>query len=118
MLSIGIECTVKQQEAIGIFINTTQHLPSNYSKYDDGRIVFDADGFIRPADKQYGYLINILAKSGGNSYSVPLARIHTPSVGGAHNSHNDVTLPNTAGLNYLPGGIIKGGSNRISRFLS
>ena len=98
------------------FYQYHKHLPSNYSKYDDGRIVFDADGYIRPADKQYGYLINILAKSGGSSYSVPLARIHTPSVGGAHNSHNDVTLPNVAGINYLPGGIIRGGSNRIHAF--
>lgn len=93
-----------------------KHLPSNYSKYDDGRIVFGSDGFIRPADKQYGYLINILAKQGQNAYSVPLARIHTPSVGGAHNSHNDVTLPNQAGINYLPGGILKGSSNRFHAF--
>lgn len=95
------------------FYQYHKHLPSNYSEYDDGRIVFDADGYIREADKQYGYLINIKAKSGGQTYSVPLARIHTPSVGGAHNSHNDVTLPNTAGINYLPGGILKGGSNRF-----
>ena len=93
-----------------------KHLPSNYSKYDDGRMVFGSDGFIRPADKQYGYLINILAKQGQSAYSVPLARIHTPSVGGAHNSHNDVTLPNQAGINYLPGGILKGSSNRFHAF--
>jgi plastocyanin len=98
------------------FYQYHKHLPSNYSKYDDGRIVFGSDGFIRPADKQFGYLINILAKQGQNAYSVPLARIHTPSVGGAHNSHNDVTLPNTAGINYLPGGILKGGSNRFHAF--
>lgn len=98
------------------FYQYHKHLPSNYSKYDDGRIVFASDGFIRPADKQFGYLINILAKNAGKSYSVPLARIHTPSVGGAHNSHNDVTLPNTAGINYLPGGILKGGSNRFHAF--
>ena len=97
-----------------------KHLPSNYSEYDDGRIVFDADGYIREADKQYGYLINIKALFGPvgaeKAYSVPLARIHTPSVGGAHNSHNDVTLPNTAGINYLPGGIIRGASNRFHAF--
>ena len=98
------------------FYQYHKHLPSNYSKYDDGRIVFGSDGYIRPADKQFGYLINILAKQGPNAYSVPLARIHTPSVGGAHNSHNDVTLPNTAGINYLPGGILKGGSNRFHAF--
>ena len=98
------------------FYQYHKHLPSNYSKYDDGRVVFDADGYIREADKQYGYLINILAKDGGSTYSVPLARIHTPSVGGAHNSHNDVTLPNTAGVNYLPGGILKGASNRFHAF--
>lgn len=98
------------------FYQYHKHLPSNYSKYDDGRVVFDGDGYIREADKQYGYLINIKAKSGGSTYSVPLARIHTPSVGGAHNSHNDVTLPNVAGVNYLPGGIIRGGSNRFHAF--
>ena len=64
-----------------------KHLPSNYLKFDDGRIVFDADGFIRPADKQYGYLINIQVNVQDSdaapvrSYSSPLARIHTPSVG-------------------------------------
>lgn len=93
-----------------------QHLPSNYNKFDDGRIVFDGDGYIREADKQFGYLITTRVSTGNNSYSVPLARIHTPSVGGAHNSHNDVTLPNTAGINYLPGGIIKGSSNRFHAF--
>lgn len=93
-----------------------KHLPSNYSKFDDGRLVWASDGFIRPSDKQYGYMINILVKSGGSAYSVPLARIHTPSVGGAHNSHNDVTLPNQAGINYLPGGILKGSSNRFHAF--
>jgi plastocyanin len=98
------------------FYQYHKHLPSNYSKYDDGRIVFASDGYIRPADKQFGYLINILAKQGQSAYSVPLARIHTPSVGGAHNSHNDVTLPNTAGINYMPGGILKGGSNRFHAF--
>ena len=91
-----------------------KHLPSNYSKFDDGRLTWGSDGFIRPSDKQYGYMINILVKSGGLAYSVPLARIHTPSVGGAHNSHNDVTLPNQAGINYLPAGILKGSSNSTS----
>lgn len=96
-----------------------QHLPSNYLKFDDGRIVFDADGFIRPNDKQYGYLINIQvnvqdsANAPIRSYSSPLARIHTPSVGGAHNSHNDVSLPTVGGVNYVPGGILKGSSNRF-----
>lgn len=90
-----------------------KHLPSNYPKFDDGRIVLDGDGYIRPADKQYGYMINVQAKVGGRNYNVPLARIHTPSVGGAHNSHNDVTLPNVAGVNYLNGGIVRGGSNRF-----
>lgn len=93
-----------------------KHLPSNYNKYDDGRLVMDGDGFIRPSDKQFGYLITIRATQAGNSYSVPLARIHTPSVGGAHNSHNDVTLPNVSGVNYLPGGILKGSSNRFHAF--
>ena len=98
------------------FYQYHKHLPSNYNKFDDGRIVFDGDGFIRPEDRQFGYMINIRATSGGNSYSVPLARIHTPSVGGAHNSHNDVTLPSVAGLSYIPGGILKGSSNRFHAF--
>ena len=90
-----------------------KHLPSNYPRFDDGRIVFAADDYIRPADKQYGYLISVRASTGGKSYNVPLARIHTPSIGGAHNSHNDVTLPNTSGVNFVNGGIISGGSNRF-----
>jgi len=98
------------------FYQYHKHLPSNYAQFDDGRLVWDADGYIRPADKQYGYLITIRATSGGSSYNVPLARIHTPSVGGAHNSHNDVTLPSTAGINYLAGGILKGSSNRFHAF--
>ena len=98
------------------FYQYHKHLPSNYNKFDDGRIVFDGDGFIRPEDRQFGYMINIRATSGGSSYSVPLARIHTPSVGGAHNSHNDVTLPSVAGLSYIPGGILKGSSNRFHAF--
>ena len=91
-------------------------MPSNYAQFDDGRLVWDADGYIRSADKQYGYMITIRATSGGASYNVPLARIHTPSIGGAHNSHNDVTLPSVAGVNYLAGGILKGSSNRFHAF--
>jgi len=95
------------------FYQYHKHLPSNYPKFDDGRLVFAADDYIRPADKQYGYLINVRASTGGRSYNVPLARIHTPSIGGAHNSHNDVTLPNASGVNFVNGGIISGGSNRF-----
>lgn len=98
------------------FYQYHKHLPSNYAQFDDGRLVWDADGYVRSADKQYGYLITIRATSGGSSYNVPLARIHTPSIGGAHNSHNDVTLPSTAGVNYLAGGILKGSSNRFHAF--
>lgn len=98
------------------FYQYHKHLPSNYAQFDDGRLVWDADGYIRSADKQYGYMITIRATSGGSSYNVPLARIHTPSIGGAHNSHNDVTLPSVAGVNYLAGGILKGSSNRFHAF--
>jgi len=98
------------------FYQYHKHLPSNYLKFDDGRVVYEADGYINPSDKEYGYMISIQANSGGKAYAVPLARIHTPSVGGAHNSHNDVTLPNTAGINYVAGGILKGSSNRFHAF--
>ena len=93
-----------------------KHLPSNYGKYMDSRLVMNGNGFIVPEDKSFGYQIAVTAKTGGTTYYTVLARIHTPSIGGAHNSHNDVIMPATAGYNYLQGGIIKANSNRYHSF--
>ena len=98
------------------FYQYHKHLPSNYNEYDDGRFVMAADEYISPTDKQYAYLIAIKGQEASKYYSIPLARIHTPSIGGAHNSHNDVTLPQTTGFNYMPAGIIAGSSNRFHAF--
>jgi len=92
------------------------HLPSFYPQYEQGRLTLSAIDYINPDDKAYGYTIPIRIKSGANFYQSILARIHTPSVGGAHNSHNDVTLPTTTAKNYQMGGIIKGAGNTFHAF--
>lgn len=88
------------------------HLPLSYATYENGRITLSGNGYIVPADKSFAYMIQTRAKVGPTTYSSVTARIHTPSIGGAHNSHNDVNLPAVAGFNYLAGGIIKGNSDR------
>jgi len=92
------------------------HSPTFYPNYENGRQVMGAGGYIDPADKAYGYMITTQVKSGGVTYSSVLGRIHTPSVGGAHNSHNDVTLPSPANKNYMPGGIMRGAGERFHAF--
>jgi hypothetical protein len=93
-----------------------KHLPLFYPTYENGRQTMSARGYINPEDKAYGYMINSRIAVMGTDYASVLARIHTPSIGGAHNSHNDVTLPTTSAKNYMPGGIIKGNSNRFHCF--
>lgn len=93
-----------------------KHLPLFYPQYENGRQVQSARGFINPEDKAFGYMINSRIRVAGINYASIIARVHTPSVGGAHNSHNDVTLPSVTTKNYMPGGILKGNSNRFHAF--
>jgi hypothetical protein len=92
------------------------HEPSFYQVYENGRTVQSADTSINLTDRQYAYLINTRVKVGATFYQSVMARIHTPSIGGAHNSHNDVTLPTTANKNYMMGGIMAGVGNRFHAF--
>lgn len=93
-----------------------QHSPTSYAQYENGRQTIGGDGWIDPGDKAYGYMISTQIKVSGTTYTSVLARIHTPSIGGAHNSHNDVTLPTTANKNYMPGGILRGVGERYHCF--
>lgn len=93
-----------------------KHLPTFYVPYENGRVTVNAGQYAVPEDKEYGYLIHSFVKVSGTNYQSVLARIHTPSVGGAHNSHNDVTLPTASNRNYQMGGMIKGLGNRFHTF--
>ncbi len=93
-----------------------KHLPTSYQTYENGRMTHSAGSYINPEDKAYGYTINTRVKVGNAFYQSVLARIHTPSVGGAHNSHNDVTLPSSSTKDYMQGGILKGSGNRFHAF--
>lgn len=93
-----------------------KHLPTLYPQFENGRQVISARGYINPTDKAFGYMINSRVTVMSTDYTSVLARIHTPSVGGAHNSHNDVTLPSVSTKNYMMGGILKGNSNRFHAF--
>lgn len=93
-----------------------EHFPNVYEDFDNGRIVFSGGGFIVPTDKAFGYTIDNAVSVMGTGYTAVLARVHTPSVGGAHNSHNDINLPSTQNKNYLMGGIMKGNSDRYHAF--
>jgi len=92
------------------------HLPTNYPQYEAGRLTTSGGLYVEPTDKAYGYLIHTRVRVSGTDYQSVMARIHTPSVGGAHNSHNDVTLPTASNKNYIMGGIIKGIGNRFHAF--
>ena len=93
-----------------------KHLPSFYPQFENGRMTHSARHYINPADKAYGYMINTRITVMGVDYQSVLARVHTPSIGGAHNSHNDVTLPSVSTKNYMPGGILAGNSDRFHAF--
>lgn len=99
-----------------IYYQYHKHLPLFYAQYENGRQTHSARGFINPDDKAYGWMISSRVTVMGVDYASVIARVHTPSIGGAHNSHNDVTLPTTSSKNYLPGGILKGNSNRFHAF--
>ncbi len=93
-----------------------QHSPTSYVTYENGRQTIGGDGWIDPGDKAYGYMISTRVRVSGIDYTSVMARIHTPSIGGAHNSHNDVTLPSVADKNYMPGGILRGIGERYHTF--
>lgn len=93
-----------------------QHQPTIYDDFYGGRITFGEDKWIDASNKRFIYLHNSKVSSMGTQYSSVLARVHTPSVGGAHNSHFDVELPAVITKNYIPGGVIAGTSNRFHCF--
>lgn len=99
-----------------IYYQYHKHLPLFYTQYENGRQTHSARSFINPEDKAYGWMIGSRITVMGVDYASITARVHTPSIGGAHNSHNDVTLPSVSAKNYLPGGILKGNSNRFHAF--
>jgi len=93
------------------------HNPTSYVPFDNGRLAFAADDRHGIAGiEEYGHMINVSVKSGGTNYMSVLARVHTPSIGGAHNSHNDLELPSATNKNYMMGGIINGPSDRFHAF--
>jgi hypothetical protein len=92
------------------------HLPTTYVQYENGRQTIGGDGWIDQGDKAYGYMISVRVRISSVNYTSVMARIHTPSVGGAHNSHNDVTLPTVGNKNYMPGGILRGVGERYHTF--
>jgi hypothetical protein len=94
-----------------------QHNPDAYENdFSNGRITFTDGKFISDADPHYGYLIYTETTSGMTEYQSVLARIHQPSVGGAHSSHLDVILPANTVQNHIIGGMHKGSSNRYHAF--
>lgn len=93
-----------------------KHLPSFYPTYEAGRLTVSGGLYLEPTDKAFGYMIHTNVRVASVNYQSVMARIHTPSVGGAHNSHNDVTLPTVANKNYIMGGLIKGVGNRFHAF--
>ena len=93
-----------------------QHNPNAYEDFDNGRIAMGSQNYINPTDKRYGYVQPFGISVMGTPYTSVLARIHQPSIGGAHNSHNDVQLPSVSNKNYMPAGIIEGTSNRFHAF--
>lgn len=93
-----------------------KHLPTFYALYENGRASQNGGDYIVPNDKSYASLIHTTVRVSGVNYQSAMARIHTPSVGGAHNSHNDVTLPTITNRNYQAGGILKGIGDRFHAF--
>lgn len=93
------------------------HNPSAYVPFNNGRFALAAQDRIGGVGiEEYGHMINVSVKSGATNFMSVLARIHTPSVGGAHNSHNDVELAAITSKNYMMGGIVNGSSNRFHAF--
>ena len=99
------------------YYNYHAHNPTSYPPFNNGRFALAADNRHGPTGiEEYGHMINVSVKSGATNYLTVLARVHTPSVGGAHNSHNDLELPSVTNKNYMMGGIINGPSDRFHAF--
>lgn len=99
------------------YYNYHAHNPSSYVQFNNGRMAFGADDKSGPVGvEQFAHMIQTNVSSMGTQYQAVLARIHTPSVGGAHNSHNDVELGSVTNKNYMMGGIINGTSDRFHAF--
>lgn len=92
------------------------HSPNVYANFNQARIAQPGTTYINVTDKRFGYLQPIQVSNMGTSYLQVLARIHQPSVGGAHNSHNDIELGSGTTTNYQIGGIIAGTSDRFHAF--
>ena len=99
-----------------LFYQYHLHLPSFYPQTENNRSTISAIDYIRPDDRAYGYCIPLRVSVAGQPYQSVLLRVHTPSVGGAHNSHNDITLPQTNNKNYQMGGVIKGAGDTLHAF--
>ena len=94
-----------------------QHSPPTLPAGANTRITMaPAGGYIVPSDKAYGYQLGVAQRTRGTDYATVLGRVHTPSIGGAHNSHNDVTLPSGTEQDYMAGGILTGSSDRFHAF--
>ena len=93
------------------------HNPTSYVPFNNGRFALAAEDRSGPTGiEEYAHMINVSVKSGATNYMSVLARVHTPSVGGAHNSHNDLELPSSINKNYMMGGIMNGPSDRFHAF--
>ena len=99
-----------------LFYQYHKHLPSFYQTYENGRITLSSVDYISPSDKSYGYMIHTKIRVASSYYQSVMLRVHTPSVGGAHNSHNDITLPTNNSKDYLSGGLLKGAGDRFHIF--
>jgi len=93
-----------------------QHSPNVYASYDSARIAQAGYTYINESDKRFAYLQPIQVSNMGTNYLQVLARIHQPSVGGAHNSHNDIELGSSTTKNYQIAGIIPGTSDKFHAF--
>lgn len=101
------------------YYNYHAHNPSSYVQFNNGRMTFGADEKSGPSSAgvdQFAHMIQTNVSSMGTQYQAVLARVHTPSVGGAHNSHNDVELGSVTAKNYMMGGIMNGTSDRFHAF--
>ena len=93
------------------------HNPTSYVPFNNGRFTLAAENRHGPVGaEEYAHMINVNVKSGATNYMSVMARVHTPSVGGAHNSHNDLELPAVTNKNYMMGGIMNGTSDRFHAF--
>lgn len=99
------------------YYNYHAHNPTSYLPFNNGRLVMGGQDRHGPTGiEEYPYMVGVNVKVGATNYTSILARIHTPSVGGAHNSHNDVELPAVTSKNYMMGGMINGPSDRVHAF--